>query len=286
MSTVQMIPISQIRVLNARVRNKAKFREIVANISKLGLKKPITVSRRGDGEDGYDLVCGQGRLEAFQRLGQLEVPAVVIDVPIEDRYIMSLVENLARRNHRTIEMARELLKLKERGYTIVQIAEKVDLSTKYVSDLLNLVENGENRLVHAVERHEIPISVATQIATLDDDALQHSLAEAYQSGELRGRAFMKARRLVELRRAHGKSVRGPRGVRKPQPANVDDLLRTYRRETQRQQLLVKKASVCDRQLRFIKSALKDLFSDSDFVSILGSEHLDELPKQLADVMRR
>ena len=42
---VQMIPIDQITVLNPRPRKK-KFTQIVANIAKLGLKKPITVARR------------------------------------------------------------------------------------------------------------------------------------------------------------------------------------------------------------------------------------------------
>ena len=44
MSTVCMVSISKSHVLNSRARNKYKFQEIVANISKVGLKKPITVS--------------------------------------------------------------------------------------------------------------------------------------------------------------------------------------------------------------------------------------------------
>jgi ParB family chromosome partitioning protein len=75
MTTVRMIPIDKVHVLNPRSRGRAKFKEIVSNISKIGLKKPIMVSVRGGDEEGYDLVCGQGRLEAFQALGQNEVPA-------------------------------------------------------------------------------------------------------------------------------------------------------------------------------------------------------------------
>ncbi len=44
--TIQLIPISEIRVLNPRVRAKAKFRQIVHNIEQIGLKKPITVNMR------------------------------------------------------------------------------------------------------------------------------------------------------------------------------------------------------------------------------------------------
>src|SRR3546814_1795341 len=72
-----MIPIDRITVVNPRVRNKKVFKGIVENIAEIGLKRPITVTSR-HGEDGplYDLVCGQGRLEAFRQLGQTEVPAL------------------------------------------------------------------------------------------------------------------------------------------------------------------------------------------------------------------
>ena len=80
---VEMIPIDQINVLNPRMpQNKIIFQTIVSNISNLGLKRPITVARRAEANDGkpYDLVCGQGRLEAFIALGQTEIPAIVRDV--------------------------------------------------------------------------------------------------------------------------------------------------------------------------------------------------------------
>ena len=77
---IEMIPVSKITVLNPRSRNKRQHREIVNNIEAIGLKRPITVSRRdGAGGPRYDLVCGEGRLEAFQMLGQTEIPAVVIE---------------------------------------------------------------------------------------------------------------------------------------------------------------------------------------------------------------
>jgi len=98
-SLVKLIPIEKIRVLNPRLRNKHKFQQIVSNISNLGLKRPITVNvaRIINGNEQYDLVCGQGRLEAYMALGQDSIPAVVINVSKEECYLMSLVENLARR---------------------------------------------------------------------------------------------------------------------------------------------------------------------------------------------
>ena len=165
MTAIKMIPVAEIRVLNPRARNKTKFLEIVGNISKIGLKKPITVSVRGGGEPGYDLVCGQGRLEAYVALGQTEVPAIVVDVPREDRYIMSLVENIARRAPKSLEFAREVQALRERGYTNAQIAEKVDVSEAYVSMMARLMRSGEERLLRGVERGDIPIAIAAETSS-------------------------------------------------------------------------------------------------------------------------
>ena len=66
--SVTLVPIDRIEVLNSRDRNMKVFEEIVENIRSIGLKKPITVTPRKNGR--YGLVCGQGRLEAVQSLGQ------------------------------------------------------------------------------------------------------------------------------------------------------------------------------------------------------------------------
>src|SRR5580658_10643542 len=103
--TIRMIPVDAITFLNPRFRNRRVFQELVTSIAHLGLKKPITVSQR-PGKHRYDLVCGQGRLEAFVALGQPEIPAIVIDAAEEDCFVMSLVENLARRQHTPLELVR------------------------------------------------------------------------------------------------------------------------------------------------------------------------------------
>lgn len=70
--SVHMIPIDLIVVLNPRDRNHRVFGEIVNNIKTIGLKKPITVTprRSADGQDQFLLICGEGRLKAYQELGE------------------------------------------------------------------------------------------------------------------------------------------------------------------------------------------------------------------------
>lgn len=99
--TVRKIPITQIEVLNPRERGRKKFVQIAMNIAHLGLKKPVTVAlmEGRNGEVRYWLVCGQGRLEAYLFLGQTEIPAIQVWGTMEELHLMSLIENLARRQH-------------------------------------------------------------------------------------------------------------------------------------------------------------------------------------------
>ncbi len=189
---VQMIPIDQINVVNPRTRGRAKFKVFVNNIAKLGLKRPITVAPRKsrDGETKYDLACGQGRLEAYRALGQSEVPAIVIEANRKDLLLMSLVENLARRRHTSIELAEEIRALRERGFKYSEIARKTDLVTTYVRDIDRLLRKGEERLLQAVQRGQIPISVvenhrkkiSEKISQFDPD-LKNAIALANTEGE-------------------------------------------------------------------------------------------------------
>ena len=69
---IESIPISDIHVLNPRTRSRRIHTELVENIRRVGLKRPVTVSRRaGVHRQPYDLVCGQGRIEALQVLVHL-----------------------------------------------------------------------------------------------------------------------------------------------------------------------------------------------------------------------
>ncbi len=78
---IVMIPMERIRILNPRPVDKKKFEQIVRSIQNSGLKKPIQVSQcspEGADGPGYDLVCGQARMEAFRALGHKEIPAIVV----------------------------------------------------------------------------------------------------------------------------------------------------------------------------------------------------------------
>ncbi len=280
-----MIPIDRIDVLNPRDRNKRVFEEIVGNIKTIGLKKPITVTPR-TGEDGaerYLLVCGEGRLSAFRSLGEAEIPALVVTVSDEDAFIMSLSENIARRQCRPLEILAGIKQLRDKGYSPKDIATKTGLTSQYVVGILTLLQQGEERLLIAVETGRVPLNAALAIvgAGDDDKAMQAALQEAYECGKLRGRQLMEVRRIIERRQTLGRSVARATS-RKVADVSTSSLVRTYQREVERQKMTVKKAELTQQRLLFVVSALRQFFADENFINLLRAEGLDTLPEYLGD----
>jgi ParB family chromosome partitioning protein len=279
--SVELIPVELITVINPRARNAKVFREIIANIAELGLKKPITVTRR-EHPDGvrYDLVCGQGRLEAYRALGQREIPAIIVEAQTDDCLVMSLVENLARRQHRAIDLLHDIEGLKRRGYSELEIARKTDLSLEYVRGVIHLLEHGEHRLLRAVESRQIPVSIAVQIAETDDADVQHALQQAYESNQLRGRKLLAVKHLIEQRRRRGKGFKSG-SLKQNQGVSSAALIRAYREEAEKKRHLVRKAEATRDRLVFVTEALRKLYADDNFVTLLRAEGLDTLPRNLA-----
>jgi ParB family chromosome partitioning protein len=272
-----MIPIAEIRIVNPRSRNRITFQGIVANIDRVGLKKPITVSQRELEDDGtrYDLVCGQGRLESVRSLGDTMIPALINDAPKDERYLMSLVENLARRKPSTTGLLREVRRLKAQHYSPTTIARMLGMDKSYIYDVIALLQRGEADLIARVEGGRLPIETAVAIATGTDAEVQRALSDAYENGTLRGAKLRTVQQLITKRKS-AKSSRVGKG-----PLTSADLVRTYEEYTHQQRALVRRSAVITQRLAVLTSSLRRLLADDHFVTLLRAEGLRTMPEYLA-----
>jgi ParB family transcriptional regulator, chromosome partitioning protein len=279
---IREIPIATIAVLNPRTRDRNVFREVRTSIAHLGLKRPVTVStHKGDGR--YELVCGQGRIEAFTQLGADKIPALLVDVSTEDCLLMGLVENLARGRPSSIELVGEIGRLAKR-YKPKEIAEKLDFSPEYVTSICHLLRCGEERLLEAVEKKRIPHSIAIEIARAKDSELQGILVKACETAKLSAKQIAAIRKLAEQRRVGGEKIYlNGRRKREIEGRDAATLLRAYRQETERKRVLIKKAELAQTRLLFVVNALRTLLKERMFVTLLREESLQKLPLPL---MRR
>lgn len=280
---IKTIPIDRIRILNPRVRSQKVFASIVESIATVGLKRPITVAEGAIDELGqkYDLICGQGRIEAFQALGEVAIPALVVAAPDTERYLMSLVENLARRKHSSRDLLNAVRVLADRGYTNTQIARKTGLDQGYIHGILQLLRAGEERLIGAVEKGWLPLSLATEIAKASEADVQIAMMEAYESGQLRGEQLLKVRRLIDRRKALGQTY-GKWNRRTDKSMTASKLVQTFQEEVRRQKIAIRKTEVAEQRLLFVTSALRKMFDDEHFRTLLRAENVADMPKPLAD----
>lgn len=274
---IRRIPIAEIRIVNPRGRKRSTFQAIKANIASVGLKKPITVHERALESDGtrYDLICGQGRLESLRDLGEMLIPAIIKEATEEQRYLMSLVENLARRSPSTTDLLREVKRLTAEHDKPATIAEKLGLDKSYVYGIANLLRHGEEDLIRRVEAGRLPIDTAIKIATGKDADIQQALSDAYDNGTLRGVKLRVVQQLICRRKGIKPALTTNR------PMTGADLVRAYEHHTQQQRALVRRSTIITQRIAIITSALRRLFADEHFITLLRAENLRSVPEFLA-----
>ena len=74
--------------------NEPELQELAASIEASGLLQPVVVRARPNGK--YELIAGERRWRAVQRLGWAKIPAVIKDVDDRALLTLALIENLQR----------------------------------------------------------------------------------------------------------------------------------------------------------------------------------------------
>ena len=137
---------------------------------------------------------------------------------------------------------------------------------------------GEERLLDAAISGRIPLGVAMDIAKANDVETQRELLKAFESKQLNQVAIRTVKRLIDQRHFVGKE-RGRRSSGK-KLTSAESLVHAYRRESQKQKLMIRKAKICDAKLVFIVTAFDKLTRDENFMTLLRAESLYTMPKFL------
>ena len=119
--------------------------ELADSIRVHGILQPLTVRRKGGGR--YELIAGERRLRAAMICGLTEVPCLVMDVDRENSCLLSLIENLQRRDLDFWEEAKALERLIQvYGLSQEEAAAKVGKSQSAVANKLRLLRLPEQAL--------------------------------------------------------------------------------------------------------------------------------------------
>lgn len=141
-NALSAIPIGQIRPNPYQPRKEFRpedLAELEASIAASGLLQPITVRPAASGT-GYELIAGERRLRAAQRLGWTDIPAVVKAIDDRQLLTLALVENLQRADLNPIEEAEGYQRLvDEYSLTQQEVATAVGKDRSTVANMLRLL---------------------------------------------------------------------------------------------------------------------------------------------------
>lgn len=282
--TVEMISIESIKIVSPRTRNKFRHDEIKDSIKSSGLRRPITVRRLKDDKFEYALICGQGRLEAVSLLGDKLIPAVVVDIDSEEAYIMSLVENIARRKPRSNELYERIREMYLGGLDEETIAKYVGCTEGWVKSVMMLLNQGEQRLLSIVESGAIPVYMAVEFAKSTGEESQNLLIEAYEKGIIKPTNVTKIREILELRNAGAKGVNQVSFAKKKPVVKLsaDDLMNMYQESVNEHKKILTKYQYVDENLMICRKIMSELLTNNDFINLLDHEGLDHIPNAILD----
>lgn len=112
--------------------------ELTESIRVHGILQPLSVRRKGGGR--YELIAGERRLRAAMICGLEQVPCLVLEVSRESSCLLSLIENLQRRDLDFWEEAKALERLTTvYGLSQEEAAAKVGKSQSAVANKLRLL---------------------------------------------------------------------------------------------------------------------------------------------------
>jgi ParB family chromosome partitioning protein len=141
-SPYRSLPLVKIRPNPLQPRKEFREEDLAdleASLRVSGLLQPVTVrpSPRGD---GFELIAGERRFRAAQRLGWSEIPAVVRDVDDQMLLSLAMVENLQRADLNPIEEAEGYEQLiRDFALTQQEVADIVGKDRSTVANTLRLL---------------------------------------------------------------------------------------------------------------------------------------------------
>lgn len=211
---IRSVPVDAITVSPFQPRvymDEGALEELSASIAANGLLQPLVVRPVGD---GFELVTGERRWRAVQKLGWTTVPAIVRELSDEEAAALAMIENLQREDLTAIEEAQGYRKLLEQfNWTQTDLARRMGKSQSTIANKLRLLKLPPS-VQERVTRQALSERHARALLRLDDPAVQEQLAaEAEKSGWTVEETERRVEEYVSGRQARrGERVRNQRRV--------------------------------------------------------------------------
>jgi len=121
--------------------DEAELQELAESIRERGIIQPILVRHLAGMSNVYEIIAGERRWRAAQRVGLHEVPIVVIDADDRQSLEFAIIENVQRSDLNALEEALGYERLtSEFSYSHSDLAKVIGKSRSHVANMLRLLK--------------------------------------------------------------------------------------------------------------------------------------------------
>jgi ParB family chromosome partitioning protein len=187
--------------------DEATLLELASSIREHGVLQPILVRPRDDGR--YQLIAGERRWRASRIAGMATIPALVEDIDDDTALEISIIENLQREDISVLDEAAMYDRMiREHGYSIRKLAEKLGKDKGYLENRLRLAD-APPEIRELVSLRKDTLSHAYELMKVTDPRKRRKLADQVARNEL---SLVKLRERIEGRRARVAIAEEPEGA--------------------------------------------------------------------------
>lgn len=158
-----------------RTFDEEKLLELADSIKEHGVVQPIIVRPLNNGK--YELVVGERRLRACQKISIGKIPAVIKDFSNKQMIEIALVENIQRQDLNPVEEAFAYKRLMEEfKLTQEEVAKRVSKSRSQIANMVRLLNLPKNVLKYLSQGY-ITVGHARPLLAIEDEEIQISTVE-------------------------------------------------------------------------------------------------------------
>lgn len=181
---VKAIPLDQIVPSPYQPRtvfDDERIDELCQTIKTHGVIQPIVVRYRNE---QYEIIAGERRYRAVQKLGMSTIPAIVREFNDSQAASIALIENLQREGLTAIEEAAAYQRLMElHGLTQESLAQRIGKSQSTIANKIRLLNLSEP-VKQAMQERKITERHARALLAVHDEALQAKVLKEIIDKEL------------------------------------------------------------------------------------------------------
>ncbi len=168
--------------------------ELAQSIKNNGIIQPIVVRNKNG---NYEIVAGERRWRAAQKIGLQKVPVVVKEVSDEKLLELALIENIQRQELNAVEEAKAYRKLVDTiGLTQEMIAERVGKNRTVITTFLRLLKLPDE-IQNLIEEEKISAGHGRALLMSEDVESQKKIAKMIVEMSLSVRETEKAVKRVK-----------------------------------------------------------------------------------------